>query len=113
MNRTTKLSYRWLCLAGAAALTTCSFGRGAVQMRALPDSVLQNLSRARLVGTPNPNEVLYLAVSLKPRFPAELQAFCDSVSDPFSPNYHHFMTPEQVGENFGASPSDVNSVVSY
>jgi len=90
-----------------------AFGGQRVQTVALNDSVLPVLKQSRVTGAPSSATVLHLSIGLQPRFPAELQAFCDSVSDPSSPSYRHFMTPAQVGENFGASSTDVNNVVSY
>jgi len=46
---------------------------------------------------------------------AELSAssYVDSLTDPTSPNYHHWLTPHQYGEKFGASLADITSVVNY
>ncbi len=38
---------------------------------------------------------LPLTVTLKPRDPAALAAEVQAVSDPGSPEYHHFLTPAQ------------------
>lgn len=91
-----------------------SFARASgPQSPTLSNSVLQVLSQSRMIGATAPSEVLHLGFALQPRFPGELQAFCDSVSDPKSPNYRQFMTPSQVGEAFGASSDDVNAVVTF
>ncbi|HVT12980.1 MAG TPA: protease pro-enzyme activation domain-containing protein [Fimbriimonadaceae bacterium] len=79
----------------------------------LADSVIPAVRKSTVVAPASGSEVLYLAVSLYPRYPAELKAFCDSVSDPRSPSYRQFMTPDQVGESFGASASDVDNVVAF
>ena len=42
-----------------------------------------------------------------------MQTFVDSVSDPKSPNYRQFISPEEVGQRFGLQPSQVRKVVSY
>lgn len=100
-------------VASVLGLSAISDARQQVQRLQIPDSLLPSLRSSRVVGTPAPSDVLHLAIGVKPRFPAELKAFCDSVSDPQSPMYRHYMTPQQVGETFGASASDVNGVVSY
>jgi subtilase family serine protease len=82
-------------------------------MTQLPGSLLPVLSHSTVQGVPSPNQAVYCTVSLKPRFPAELQAFVDSVSNPRSDTYRHWMTPAQVGQQFGASPSTVSAVVNY
>ncbi|HVT12710.1 MAG TPA: protease pro-enzyme activation domain-containing protein [Fimbriimonadaceae bacterium] len=86
---------------------------GASQSAVLENSVLKVLPQSKVIGPASPSEVLHLGFGLQPRFPAELQAFCDSVSNPKSPNYRQFMTPREVGEAFGASSDDVNALVSF
>jgi hypothetical protein len=54
-----------------------------------------------------------LAIGLQPARPDALQAFCDSVSNPKSPNYRNFITPEEVGIRFGAAEADVDAVADY
>ena len=71
------------------------------------------IQRAIHVGSANPNQVLHLAVSLPLSNPAGMEAFVSSVSDPTSPNYRQFLTPEQVGQQFGLPSSKVQQVVDY
>src|SRR5436305_324466 len=71
------------------------------------------LPQSHITGTPPANSTVYLTVSLKPRFPAELQAYANSVSNPRSPNYREWLKPAQVGQQFGAAPATVSTVVSY
>ncbi len=70
-------------------------------------------ARSVRLGHTNPNRVLHISVSMTPANPLGLQAYADSVSDPASPNYHLFLTPEQVGEMFGVSQATVNQVADY
>ncbi len=79
----------------------------------LTGSSLQVLRASRLVGPTSSSQVLHLAISLNPRNPVGLQAFCDQVSDPRSPIYRQFITPQQVGDQFGASLSDRTAVVNF
>ncbi|HWA84430.1 MAG TPA: protease pro-enzyme activation domain-containing protein, partial [Fimbriimonadaceae bacterium] len=99
--------------AGALVLSHSAFAKAPIVGRQLNDSVIPAVRKSVQVAPTPGSEVLYLAVSLYPRYPAELKAFCDSVSDPKSPSYRQFMTPEQVGESFGASVGDVDGVVAY
>ena len=48
-----------------------------------------------------------VAISLKPQDPLGLQAFADAVSDPSSAMYGKYISPEEVGNRFGASVKDV------
>jgi subtilase family serine protease len=53
------------------------------------------------------------SVAIAPRDAAGAQAFADSVSDPRSANYRHFITPQQYTARFGATAAQVASVVSW
>lgn len=94
-------------------LVVGAISANAQSMRALSNSSLQVLQDSNVVGTPSGSEVLHLAVSLAPQNQAAFEAFCDSVSDPKSPNYMKFITPQEVGERFGASSTQVANVASY
>ena len=41
---------------------------------------------------------------------ADLQAFLDRQQDRTSPDYHHWLTPEEFGERFGPSPQDLATI---
>src|SRR5665213_2569152 len=43
----------------------------------------------------------------------ELNAFLDRLQDPASPDYHHWLTPEQYGARFGAAAADIARVTSW
>lgn len=53
------------------------------------------------------------SVAIAPRDAAGAQAFADSVSDPRSASYRHFLTPQQYTARFGATAADVAAVVSW
>jgi len=52
-------------------------------------------------------------VTLASRDAAGLTSFIASLSNPSSPNYHHYLTPSEFAANFGASATAVSSVHSY
>ena len=58
------------------------------------------------------NEVINFAIVFNVDI-SGLQTFVDQVSNPDSPLYRQFMTPAEIGQNFGASQADVNSAVSF
>jgi DNA-binding beta-propeller fold protein YncE len=65
---------------------------------------------ATLVGPASSNTKLQLIVTLEPRDPAALATAVKSVSDPASPKYHHFLTPEQFASQYGPTATAVDSV---
>ena len=68
---------------------------------------------AAFVAPANPFQLLNIAVTLPFRDPAGIQTFVDDVSDPSSPNYRKFLTPEQVGQRFGQSPETLAGIRNY
>jgi len=57
----------------------------------------------------------HLTVILK-RSPQQQEAFekfLQQLQDPSSRNYHHFLTPVQVGQKFGASQHDIDAVAEW
>src|ERR1700733_13294542 len=54
------------------------------------------------------SDVLHISVTMPYADPDGIKAFVDSVSDPKSPNYRKFLTPEEVGQQFGISAASVN-----
>lgn len=69
--------------------------------------------QSRFVSAIASSTMVNFTVALQPRDLAGLQAFADSVSDPSSPNYRHFITPKEVGDRYGASTADRQAVVAY
>ncbi len=51
-----------------------------------------------------------LVITLQPRDPEGLAAEAQAVSDPSSPEYHHFMSPRQFAQHFGATGATINQV---
>ena len=75
--------------------------------------LLPVLERASEVGPVDPNRVLHVSVSLSWGDEDGIQIFNDAVSNPSSPDYRRFISPEEVGERFGHSSQEVRRVVSY
>ena len=71
------------------------------------------VQRSLPMGPTDPKQLIHITVNLFPANPAGLKTYADSVSDPQNPNYHNFITPDQVGKMFGQSTANVDKVVSY
>jgi subtilase family serine protease len=75
------------------------------------------LAQARFdVGAVDPglrmNRVL-LSLSPSKEAQADLQSFLDQQQDKSSPDYHHWLTPEEFGAKFGPTPEDLQTVRSW
>ena len=49
-------------------------------------------------------------VTLQPRDQAALSAEAHAVSDPASPDYHHFLTPGEFAQRYGPTPATIAQV---
>ena len=92
------------------AVAAASFGQD-VQLKTM--HVPSVLTKSALVGAANPSQVIHITVSLPLGDPVGMQQFVDSVSDPTNPNFRQYLTPAQVGQQFGLSTDKVNAVVNY
>lgn len=79
----------------------------------LDQPVPKSAVTAALIGPKSGADLLHLSISLPLRDPVGMQQFVDSVSDPTSPNYRHFATPEEIGARFGLPASAVKKVADY
>ena len=95
------------------AISASTFALVAGQPVALPTEVPGVVARSQDLGPTNPGFRLHLAVSMPYADLAGMEAFVESVSDPASPSYRQFLTPEQIGARFGLAENKVQSVVDY
>ena len=71
------------------------------------------LDRSIQVGHADQFQQMYVTVGMTFADSAAMEKYAESVSDPNSPNYRHFITPEQVGERFGISQDRVQAISDY
>ena len=71
------------------------------------------LARAIRIGHADPSRKLHVSVSMPFADQAVAEAFADSVSDPNSPNFRQFITPEEVGARFGLPMERVQAIADY
>jgi kumamolisin len=58
------------------------------------------------LGPTDPGRVLALSLVLAGRASDRLSQSLGALNDPSSPQYHHYLTPAQFAQQFGASPAD-------
>ncbi len=76
-----------------------------------PAAIAQN-DRGR-VSPAMPMTDLILVLRRSPEQQAAFDAFVGSQYDATSPNYHHWLAPEEVGEKFGPAAADIGTVSSW
>ncbi len=64
-------------------------------------------------GKPAKGTRLNLAIGLPVRNPGELASLFRQIYDPASPEYHHYLTPEQFTGKFGPTEADYQSVAAF
>ena len=94
-----------LCLASSAI--------GLANNQKLQKEVPDVIGRSSKLGHTNASKLLHVTVSLPYGDAAGMQSFVDSVSNPSSPNYHQYITPDEIGQRFGLSDDKVQAVESY
>lgn len=83
------------------------------QLREIDAQMPEAVFRSAHLGRVDSSQSLHVTVSLPFRDQGAIEAYANSVSDPRSSNYHHFLTPDEVGSRFGLSQTQVNQVADY
>lgn len=86
--------------------------RGAHQLlhrQSIFDSISKLMPAGRLAGTNR----LDLAISLPLQNRVVLNELLKAINDPASPNYHHYLTPEQFTAQFGPSAADYQALKTF
>ncbi|MFO0783493.1 MAG: protease pro-enzyme activation domain-containing protein [Phycisphaerales bacterium] len=79
----------------------------------LPVELLPVLQISNRIGPADPSRMMSVAVGIPPADQAAFEGFADSVSDPYSPNFRQFITPEEVGARFGLPQERVQAIADY
>lgn len=65
------------------------------------------------IGAPPGSKRIDLAVGLPLRNQGQLKQFLQQLYDPASPNYRHYLTPEQFTQMFGPTEQDYQAVIQF
>ena len=106
--------------ASILSLSLISFG-GGTSFAASPTPSKVQLSKARpmaakdgkLIAHTNKNTKGTLTIALQLRNSDQLDAFLASLNDPSSPNYKHYITPEEFKQKYGPTDATVASVKDF
>lgn len=92
-------------LALLAVATTLSLAQAAGPVKRLPNA--QNL------GPENSSKTMTVTLWLNQRNKAALDTLAKQIYTKGSPNYHKFLTPDQIKTNFSATDADISQVKSF
>ena len=65
------------------------------------------------LGAMNPHQMMTLGIELPTRNQAELDQLLKNIYDPSSPEYRHYLTPQQITDRYRVSSSYYNAVVVF
>ncbi len=71
------------------------------------------VSRAHLLGAANAQQQLNLSIGLQLRNRQELQTLLSDQSNPRSPRYHQFLSPQQFVDEFGPTTDQQQQVIDF
>ncbi len=80
-----------------------------LRSKVVPAAVAQLQPLGRLAGT----KQLQLAIALPLRNQAALSNLLQQISDPTTPNYRHYLTPEEFTAQFGPTPQDYQALIVF
>src|SRR5437016_3403613 len=92
-------------------LTTTS--SQAAQRQILHGHIPQAVAKSRVLQRVSRLTRLKLAIGLPLRNADELETLLQQISDPASPNYQDYLTPEQFTEQFGPTEDDYQSLIDF
>ena len=82
-----------------------------VQTQTLQGHVPAAVARLQPLGRLPATNILHLAIGLPLRHQDELHNLLQRLYDPASPDFHHYLTPEQFTEKFG--PEDYQALANF
>jgi subtilase family serine protease len=99
-------------------LTIILMATGACQSQASPRTLLPGHVPALVfslqrTGTVDPSTHLKLSIALPLHNQSGLQRLVDKVSDPQSPEYRHYLTPDQFSARYVATENDYATVIAW
>jgi uncharacterized repeat protein (TIGR01451 family) len=99
-----------LALSGIVTFSTPAAGAGLVMLRGQVPAVVSKLpALGSLPATTN----LDLAIGLPLRNQEALTNLLQQIYDPASPNYHHYLTPDEFTAQFGPTEQDYQAVIDF
>jgi len=122
MAETPALSnWRWTCFSGRLARLTLAVWLGvatldpvvAANRKTLEGHVPAATARLQASGRVPANQVVRLALGLPLRQPQLLEALLQDICEPTSPNYRHYLTPQEFTDQFGPTEEDYQALILF
>ena len=95
------------------AIFQFAFTSGAAEQQVVHVHMPAALAHLQPIGPLAGSQRLNLAIGLPLRNQEALTNLLQQIYDPASPNYHHYLTPEQFTERFGPTEQDYQAVIAF
>ena len=102
-----------VAVVGALLLSPFTTRAQAAERQVLHGHVPAVVARLLPVGSLPGTNRLNLAIGLPLRNPEGLSNLLRQIYDPASPNYHHYLTPQEFTERFGSTKKDYQTVIAF
>jgi hypothetical protein len=79
----------------------------------VPGHLIPALHSKRPLHLTDCRKSLHLAIAMKMRDKAGLDAFLAAVNDPHSPEFHHYLTPQQLADRFGPTQATIDRFTAF
>lgn len=96
-----------------AILLICSAAVPGATTQYLAGHVPAAVAESKTIGEVPASTKMTLAIGLPLRNQSDLETFLQQVADPASPNYRHYLTPDQFAERFGPSQDDYETLATF
>ena len=83
------------------------------KMTVIKDNIPAAVARATKLNALDPAKTLSVIVCMQFANPQAVQNYADAVSDPNSPLYGQWLTPQEVGQKFGAKQADYDAMLAH
>ncbi len=97
-------------VAQAAQCGAAPFAGGRV---VVPGHLIPALHSKRPLHSTDCQKSLHLAIAMQMRDKAGLDAFLTAVNDPHSPEFHHYLTPQQLADRFGPTRATIDRFTAF
>jgi subtilase family serine protease len=110
--RSTLLRVRWLGFA-VSLIAAASLLASAASGQVIANNTPKFVATAQNLGPVNPSQVIAISVWLNLQNRSELDSKVQELYDHNSPNYHHWLQPEEIAAKFAPTAKDVQTVEQF
>jgi subtilase family serine protease len=110
------VSFRWLC--SVVVLVTMATSCALLQASTVGGTLVTNntpsyAATAKNLGAADPSKVVEVSIWLQPHNRSQFDALTHSLYDSTSPNYHHWLTKQDIAARFAPTAQEVKTIQQF